>query len=398
MEDNEDSKISYYNAIFNDGCLEKINIKIKRKSKTEDVIKEYFKRINKTNLLVQNIDNIYFISNGKMLNSRLNETLESLFNNLYYNFYCIDVINGRENDYNYEIISTIKENVLSSVFKAKRKSKFQNNSNQNKINQKDDEEDFYVAIKKIYKDKIKDEIKFNLVKKELTEEDFKSEIEKYNKELDNMQKCQCENSVDIYDYYDKDNEFTIIMELCDDTLFHELCRKKKGFSSNEIKEILLQLNKVFKRMNYYNISHRDIKLNNILIKYLDKEKTKYKVLLSDYGISNKLYSITQKFTTHAGSKLMMAPEILNDEEYNNKCDLWSLGIIIFQLYKKNFPYKGKTEKEILKEIEEKGQSVLDAIDPNDKLLKDLLSKLLVKDPNKRISWDDYFEHSFFKDN
>ena len=398
MEDNEDSKISYYNAIFNDGSLEKINIRIKRKSKIEDVIKEYFKRINKTNLLVQNIDNIYFISNGKMLNSRLNETLESLFNNLYYNFYCIDVINGRENDYNYEIISTIKENVLSSVFKAKRKSKFQNNSNQNKINQKDDEEEFYVAIKKIYKDKIKDEIKFNLVKKELTEEDFKSEIEKFNKELDNMQKCQCENSIDIYDYYDKDNEFTIIMELCDDTLFHELCRKKKGFSSNEIKEILLQLNKVFKRMNYYNISHRDIKLNNILIKYLDKEKTKYKVLLSDYGISNKLYSITQKFTTHAGSKLMMAPEILNDEEYNNKCDLWSLGIIIFQLYKKNFPYRGKTEKEILKEIEEKGQSVLDAIIPNDKLLKDLLSKLLVRDPNKRISWDDYFEHPFFKDN
>ena len=40
-------------------------------------------------------------------------------------------------------------------------------------------------------------------------------------------------------------------------------------------------------MNYYNISHRDIKLNNILVKYLNDEKTAYKVLLSDYGISNQ---------------------------------------------------------------------------------------------------------------
>ena len=178
MEDNEDSKISYYNAIFNDGSLEKINIRIKRKSKIEDVIKEYFKRINKTNLLVQNIDNIYFISNGKMLNSRLNETLESLFNNLYYNFYCIDVINGRENDYNYEIISTIKENIFSSVFKAKKKISSNDkailsnmiSNNEPRINNE------FFAIKKIYKDKIKEEMKFNLCKDEITEEDFKPEI------------------------------------------------------------------------------------------------------------------------------------------------------------------------------------------------------------------------------
>ena len=394
-------KVSYYNAIFNDGGLEKVNLKFKRGTKIEDIIKDYFKRIQKENLLVQNVDNIYFISNGKMLNTRLNETLESIFNNIYYNFYCIDVINGRENDYNYEIVGTIKENVFTSVFKARRKPKTEINSNQNKIIpnvDKEDDEQFYVAIKKIYKDKIKDEMKFTMCKEEITEEDFKPEIAKFNKELDNMQKCQCENSVDIYDYYDRDKEFTIIMELCDETLFHLLCRKKKGFSSNEIKERLLQLNKVFKRMNYYGISHRDIKLNNILIKYLNKEKTKYKVLLSDYGISNQLYSLTQKFTTHAGSQLIMAPEILNDEEYSSKCDLWSLGIIIFQLYKKDFPYKGTVEKAILKQIEKKGQSVLDDIDQEDILLKDLLSKLLVRDPNQRISWEDYFEHPFFKDN
>ncbi len=370
---------NYYNALFNAGNLERINIKIKRGTIISDIIKEYFIRINKPNLLLKNIDNIYFISNGKILNTSMNETLESIFNNLYFSFYYIEVLNGRENDYNYEIIDTIKENVFTTVYKAKRKGY-----------------DYFVAIKKIDKDKIKEEMKFTMVKDEITEEDFKPEIDKFNKELENMQKCQCNNSVDIYDYYDKEKEFTIIMELCDETLFHLLCRKKNGFSSEEIKSILLQLNNVFKRMNYYNISHRDIKLNNILVKYLNDEKTAYKVLLSDYGISNQLYSLTQKFTTHAGTQLIMAPEILNDEEYSNKCDLWSLGVIIYQLYTKTFPYKGTVEKAILKQIDQKGQSVLDVIDKKDKKLKDLLSKLLVRNPKDRISWEDYFEHPFFK--
>jgi len=370
-----------YNVIFKEN-VRNINIVFKRGTKIKDIIKQYFIRIQKPNLIAQNIDNIYFICNGIILNKRLDETLESIVG-FKVSIFSIDVINGRENDYNYEIVSTIKENVFSSVFVAKAKNYIYNNE--------------FVAVKKIYKDKIKEEMKFTLCKDKITEEDFKLEIAKFNKELENMQKCQCEYSVNIYDYYDNEKEFTIIMELCDETLFHVLCRKPNGFSSKEIQLILLQLNEVFKRMNYFNISHRDIKLNNILVKYLNKEKTQFKVLLSDYGISNQLYSLTQKFTTHAGSQLIMAPEILNDEKYNNKCDLWSLGIIIYQLYTKNFPYKGTVENAILKQIKQKGLSVLNAIDPKDKNLKNLLSKLLVSDPEKRISWKDYFEHPFFID-
>ena len=151
-------------------------------------------------------------------------------------------------------------------------------------------------------------------------------------------------------------------------------------------------------MNEKLIAHRDIKLNNILIKYTNKEKTKFKVLLSDYGVSNRLSSLSRKLLTHAGNQLIMAPEILNAKPYNQKCDLWSLGVNIYLLYSKQFPYKGGlAEKDILIEIEQKGQSVLDFIPEKDKILKDLLSKMLVQDPEKRISWEEYFNHPFFKD-
>ena len=118
----------------------------------------------------------------------------------------------------------------------------------------------------------------------------------------------------------------------------------------------------------------------IVIKYLNEDKTEFKVLLSDYGVSNQLESMTGKYHTNTGTKIFMAPEILRGEEYNNKCDLWSLGVNIFQLYTKKPPYNGNFESNILKQIDKLGQTVLSVI-KEDKL-KNLLSKLLVSDPNK----------------
>ncbi len=64
------------------------------------------------------------------------------------------------------------------------------------------------------------------------------------------------------------------------------------------------------------------------------------------------------------------------------------------MYTKKPPFSGKVGNAILKQIDDLGNSVLDMI--KDEKLKDLLSKLLVRDPEKRISWEEYFEHDFFK--
>ena len=56
-----------------------------------------------------------------------------------------------------------------------------------------------------------------------------------------MKNCYCENSVEIIDYYDNEEEFIIIMELCDDTLFDILCRTEKGFSAQEIKKNFIRI-------------------------------------------------------------------------------------------------------------------------------------------------------------
>ena len=367
--------IKVYNCVFKNCLGESIVVKVNQNDSIEHLIHSYFVRKGKENLFVDNIEKTYFIFDGLKIKYKNNEdeviTLFKLneFPKIY--VYHLDYTNKYDD---IKIIDTIKENIYSSVYKAE----YEGN---------------LVAVKKIKKEQLKEDLKESLCIDEIEEDDFKEEIIKFNRELENMKICHCENSVEIYDYFDEEKEFVIVMELCDNTLFKELAKTKNGFNAKEIREILLQLNNVFKKMNEKNIAHRDIKLHNILVKYLNEEKTKFKVLLSDYGVSNQLSSMTKKYKTHAGTQIIMAPEILSGKEYNNKCDLWSLGVNIFQLYTKKPPYNGAYDNVILTQIKKLGQSVLNVI--KDEKLKDLLSKLLVEDPEKRISWEEYFNHDFF---
>ena len=197
------------------------------------------------------------------------------------------------------------------------------------------------------------------------------------------------NSVKLYEYYETGKELAIVMELCDDSLQSILNKKINGFNKEEIYDIITQLNNTFKIMNKNHIIHRDLKLDNILVKYTDNTKTKFFLKLFDYGLSKQLESLSKMCNTHAGTLLTMAPEIINDEEYNYKCDLWSLGIIIYQMFFKQYPYNSNTETGLLKQINNFGQKLLKKT--NDAKLDYLINKLLIKEPTMRISWDEYFD-------
>ena len=86
----------------------------------------------------------------------------------------------------------------------------------------------------------------------------------------------------------------------------------------------------------------------------------------------------------------MAPEVIEKKEYKNNCDLFSIGVTIYYLYFGKLPLNRRsigvnTKKTDIKiEIDE------------DKQLEDLLKRLLKENPDERITWEEYFEHPFFK--
>ena len=212
----------------------------------------------------------------------------------------------------------------------------------------------------------------------------KSEAEEkfFNREIEIMQEMKdCKYSCQYYDHYSDNDYYYIIMEKCDGDLFDLLEKNKSGFSESKIKDILLQLNEVFKMMRAKNIIHRDLKPENIFIKYISNNSNDFIIKLGDFGISRQYKNI--KFTTNKGTIGYAAPEQSLPSYDPSKCDLWAIGVIIYFLKFKELPFASFYGGIIPKKFD-------------NKLLDDLVNRLIVLDPEQRINWENYFRHPFFK--
>jgi serine/threonine-protein kinase ULK/ATG1 len=224
--------------------------------------------------------------------------------------------------------------------------------------------------------------------KEIIKERFDNPQEILEREVEIMKKIKNENSVNLKEVIETNDFFYIIMDYCEYNLQTYLNQKRNdSLSIKEIKQILIQLNNTLKLMLKENIIHRDLKPNNILISLEKLDKNIIK--LSDYGSSKEINNTM----SIAGTPLIMSPEVLNGEEDLSKTDLWSLGIIIYYMYFKEYPYNGKNEVLLLKDINSGKQ--LKIIDNQE--LNDLMKNLLKINPNERLSWEEYFNHKFFKE-
>ena len=207
------------------------------------------------------------------------------------------------------------------------------------------------------------------------------------KEVEIMRKIQSPYSVKLYNVLPSLHYFNMVEELCDGDLYTELMKRPNGFSTEEVRRIMIQLNDAFAQMQKHKIVHRDLKVSNVFIKYT--KRPEFDVKLGDYGFSKELSDdIT---ATKLGTPITMAPEILMNRAYTSKADLWSIGIIIYHLLFKDLPFKGRNEVMILQNILHNNIPR----NPTDQLLNDLIHRLLVVDPRERITWKDYFAHPFF---
>ena len=217
-------------------------------------------------------------------------------------------------------------------------------------------------------------------KKLIQEENLYEELER---EKNLLIKLQSQNVVKLIDFVETKDYYDIILEQCDTDLKTILNNKKEGYTIPEIRNIMNQLNNAFKVMTANNIIHRDIKLENILVKYLDSNKDKMLIKLGDFGLSRQFFGMSYIDSTFCGTPETMAPEIKLELPYNNKVDLYSIGMVMYELYYKKFPKFNKFH--IPNEL------------PEDENFKDILEKLLRESPNERLSWKEYFIHPFFLD-
>ena len=200
------------------------------------------------------------------------------------------------------------------------------------------------------------------------------------------------NIIKIYSFYTYENYLYNVMEFAKGGELTQLINAKEPIPEPRIKEIFKQIYDAVQYLHNKNIIHRDLKTNNIV--FLDEGKTH--VAIIDFGISS---TSCGGDVLKAGTLKYLPPEIFNGENFKNsiKIDMWALGIILYLLYFKTFPFDGKNSTEIKKRI------YYDPIFyPKNvkirKTLMNLIDKLLDKDYNSRISCADESFSEFFNDN
>ena len=174
------------------------------------------------------------------------------------------------------------------------------------------------------------------------------------------------------------------MELCDTDLNNYI--HNNIINEKDTKFIIRQIIEAIKYIMDNNIVHRDLKPHNILINKSTKE-----IKICDFGFA-KEFKDTLLTDTVCGSPLYMAPELLQNQKYNIKSDIWSLGIIMYEIVMKNHPFKSNNISDLIHRIQN-DKPILTNSDFSQGC-KELISNLLIVDYTKRLEWSEIFSNKW----
>jgi len=244
------------------------------------------------------------------------------------------------------------------------------------------------AFSTIYKGYHKN-TKLKVAVKEITLDTLNKHKKIFKRESEILMKLRHPNIIHLYDtIIDETNENVyLVMDYYSRGDFSKFLKNRPLKEKYAIK-YLKQLSEGLKYLLSNNIIHRDLKPQNILVSDIGDIK------ITDFGFA-RYFDNDIMIQTICGSPLYMAPEIMKSQKYDYKSDLWSVGVIFYEMLVGKTPFKSKNIYELIRKIE--NDKVI--IPPKIKLsisCKNLLFNLLKKDPDDRISWEDFFDHPLIK--
>ena len=235
-----------------------------------------------------------------------------------------------------------------------------------------------------------------------------ADLSKFKNEINVLSKVDHPNIIRLYEIFEDERYISLIMEFCQGgELFqkiNELAEKDQSFSEKEAVKIFKQLMSAVSYCHSQGICHRDLKPENIL--FLTKDPNS-PIKIIDFGLSKIFGEIkpimkgnkVEKniMSLRVGTAYYMSPEVLQGN-YDNKCDIWACGVILYIMLCGYPPFDGETENDILKAIskkkfffpEEEWKSVSDDA-------KDLI-KHMICDPDKRYNAEMILNHPWIEKN
>lgn len=161
-------------------------------------------------------------------------------------------------------------------------------------------------------------------------------------ELSILQKCSHPNIMVANEMLEDEENYYIITELLEGGELFDRLIELGSFSEQTAAHIVKQVVLALNYMHSQNMVHRDLKPENILLE--SKSNDEIDVKLADFGFSC-FFDPSQGMSLKLGSPLYMAPELVQGQTYNQKVDIWSMGVITYMLLSGKNPFPGRNKQE-----------------------------------------------------
>ncbi|BFZ18605.1 hypothetical protein BsWGS_21644 [Bradybaena similaris] len=204
------------------------------------------------------------------------------------------------------------------------------------------------------------------------------------------------NVVGLLDCVELKDDVCLVMEYCNGGDLADCLHRNGTLSEDTLCSYVKQIAEAMKALQHKGIVHRDLKPQNILLCYQGPKyphPSEMLLKIADFGFA-RFISGAEMATTLCGSPMYMAPEVIMSVKYSAKADLWSIGTILYQCLTGRAPFQAQNPQELKKKYEKSP-----ALKPNipastSPELRDLLLRMLKRDAEERISFDEFFRHPF----
>ena len=219
-------------------------------------------------------------------------------------------------------------------------------------------------------------------------------MEVLTREIAVMKQVDHPNIVKLYETYEDARYIYLVMELCEGGELFDKLIEMGHFTEQQAVLLFSQMLSAVAYLHSRNIAHRDLKPENFLFaNAADFGSLK----LIDFGLA-KTVTPNDHLTTKTGTCYYVSPEILKGQ-YNEKCDIWSLGVILFMMLSGYPPFDGSSDREIIESVK-KAQYAFDediwfTISPS---AKDLISQMFEVDLNTRTTAEAALRHPWILGN
>jgi len=194
------------------------------------------------------------------------------------------------------------------------------------------------------------------------------------------------NIAKMFNVYEDERAMYIFLEFGSGRDVLSLITKEHTFSERRAAYIMEPLMSAVTYLHAHCIAHRDLKLDNLVLKNEHGELEDNTVKLIDFGLAKQFSQGKPCFRTLAGTPFYMAPEVHMHQHYDEKCDVWSCGIIMYILLSGRPPFQGESDEELFDVVTNRTLSFDNEIwDHVSGEAKDLITSMLDKSPLTRFT-------------